>query len=69
MQTLNPMSRFDETKHCFVYDSTNDCMMEWVPEDAESYRKWAEPWADDPRFIHFDGLLLGGWRDKRPSEN
>jgi hypothetical protein len=32
--------------------------MEWAPEYAESYRKWAEPWDDDPRFMHFDGLLL-----------
>jgi hypothetical protein len=27
MQMLEPMSTFDPTKHCFVYDGTNDCMI------------------------------------------
>ena len=60
---LNPMSTFDPGKRCYLYDSTNDCMMEWSPGCAEDYRKWAEPWRDDPRFMHFDGLLLGGWSE------
>jgi hypothetical protein len=38
-------------------------MIEWTPVDGESLGS-AEPWEDDPRFIHFDGLLLGGWSDK-----
>jgi hypothetical protein len=64
MQTLNPMSTFDPSKRCFLYDATNGWAMEWHPEYAGDYRRWAEPWSDDARFMHFDGLLLGGWTDR-----
>jgi hypothetical protein len=64
MPTLDPMSTFDPEKHCFLYDATNCWAMEWHAEYAGEYRRWAEPWDDDPRFIHFDGLLLGGWSEQ-----
>ena len=64
---LKPMSTFDPATHCYLYDGTNDWMMEWKPEYAEGYQKWAEPWGDDPRFMHFDGLLLGGWSEQHSS--
>jgi hypothetical protein len=57
------MSSFDPSKHCFLYDATNGWAMKWRPEYAGEYPCWAEPWRDDPRFMHFDGLLLGGWSE------
>jgi hypothetical protein len=67
---LNPMSTFGPEAHCFLYDGTNHQALEWVPQDAGNWRKWAEPWSDDPRFMHFHGLLLGGWgeREFKPDE-
>ncbi len=59
--TLRPMSTFDPLRRCTVHDVLNDETIEWSPELAASYRRFA--FEEEVGMISFDGLLLDGWAE------
>jgi hypothetical protein len=53
------MSTFDPLRRCTVHDLLNDETIEWWPELAASYRKFA--FEEEGGIVSFDGLMLDGW--------
>ncbi|MGY4358528.1 hypothetical protein ACVWZR_007656 [Bradyrhizobium sp. i1.3.1] len=56
---MNPMATFNPDEPCRVHDALNNTFIDWKPEWAARYRKYAAP--HDEGVIAFDGLLLDGW--------
>jgi hypothetical protein len=38
---MNPMSTFNPDKPCKVHDRVNEFLLDWKPEWAADYRRWA----------------------------
>ena len=55
---MNPMRTFDPGVSCGVHDRLNDFVLDWKPEWAAHYRRWAKE--HDIGVIEWDGLLLDG---------
>ena len=56
---MNPMDTFNPDMPCRVHDGLNDIILDWRPEWAEDYRRWAGE--HDTGVIEWDGLLFDGW--------
>ena len=56
---MNSMATFNPDQRCHVHDGLNDKLLNWDPEWATHYRKYAAP--EGKGVVAWDGLLLDGW--------
>jgi hypothetical protein len=56
---MRSMKEFDPTKPAIVHDKLNHGNLDWRPDWAEHYRKYAIE--DANGVIGWDGRLLDGW--------
>jgi hypothetical protein len=59
---MNPMQTFYPDVACRMHDGLNDKLLDWQPEWADSYRRYASE--HDTGVIGCDGLLLEGWSSR-----